>query len=194
MTLMLREFVRDPLAMASVTPSSAALTRAMVEPVRRSAPVVVELGPGTGVFTAALQERAPGRHLAVELHDGLAAGLRERFPQVEVVTDTAQALPAILAERGVGCVDAVVSGLPWAAYAGGDLPRTIASVLGPHGVFTQFTYTWTRWAPPSRRQLAQLRAAFDELVLTRTIWANVPPALVYCARRPALANPAASSA
>lgn len=184
MTVLLREFVRDPLATASITPSSAALTRAMVRPVPRAAPVVVELGPGTGVFTAALQERAPGRHVAVELHPGLAAALGERFPQVEVVTGSAQDLPAILAERGVRTVDAVVSGLPWAAYAGGDLPRAIASVLGPRGVFTQFTYTWTRWAPPSRRQLGQLRAAFDELVLTRTIWANVPPALVYCARRP----------
>jgi phospholipid N-methyltransferase len=187
MTVVLREFLRDPLRMASVAPSSPELTRTMLAPVPRSgAPVVVELGPGTGAFTEALQARRPARHVAIELDPGLAARLRERFPQVEVVADSAAALPGILAERGLRHADVVVSGLPWAAYAGGGLPRTIADALAPHGAFTQFTYTWSRWAPPSRRQLAELRGAFDEVVVGRTVWRNIPPALVYSARRPLL--------
>ena len=54
----------------------------------------------------------------------------------------------------------------------------------PAGVYTQFTYAWTRWAPPGRRQLAQLRTAFDEVLIARTVWRNMPPAVVYVSRRP----------
>ena len=60
----------------------------------------------------------------------------------------------------------------------------ITGVLAPGGVFTQFGYTWTRWAPPARRQLADLRAHFAEVTTSRTVWRNLPPAIVNEARRP----------
>lgn len=50
--------------------------------------------------------------------------------------------------------------------------------------FTQIAYAATRWAPPARQELADLRAAFQEVTLSRTVWRNLPPALVYLARRP----------
>ncbi|GAA4711824.1 methyltransferase domain-containing protein [Pseudonocardia yuanmonensis] len=190
--LVLREFVRNPLRMASVTPSSPALAATMTAPVPSSGePIVVELGPGTGAFTAAVQQRlgSRGRHIAVDLNPHLAEVLAERFPSVEVVVAAAADLPAILADRGIATADAVVSGLPWAAFsgrAGGRLIDTIATTLHPAGAFTQFTYTWSRWATPSRRQHEQLRDAYDEVIVSRTIWRNVPPALTYVARRPHL--------
>jgi phospholipid N-methyltransferase len=77
----------------------------------------------------------------------------------------------------------VISGLPWAAYRD-RLTEAVAAAMDPAGVFTQFTYTWTRWAGPSTRQLAGFRRCFEEVVLTRTIWGNLPPALVHVMRRP----------
>jgi hypothetical protein len=48
-------FLREPLATGSVTPSSQALARRMVEGIDvESARTVVEAGPGTGAFTGAL--------------------------------------------------------------------------------------------------------------------------------------------
>ncbi|TQM43484.1 class I SAM-dependent methyltransferase [Pseudonocardia cypriaca] len=186
-----REFVRDPLHTASVTPSSQALAAAMVRPVPAvGEPVVVELGPGTGAFTRAIQERTGGRarHVAVELNERWAQLLTDRHPGVDVVRADARELPRLLAERGIGSVDAVVSGLPWVAYTPGSdgrgLHAVITEVLAPTGVFTQFGYTWTRWAPPARRQLTDLRAHFAEVTTSRTIWRNVPPAVVHEARRP----------
>jgi phosphatidylethanolamine/phosphatidyl-N-methylethanolamine N-methyltransferase len=98
----------------------------------------------------------------------------------------ARELPDILAKRNLRA-DVVVSGLPWAAHAvqdGRSLTTVIAESLTEAGAFTQFAYTWTRWAPPARRQLRDLRASFEETVISRTVWRNVPPALVYLARRP----------
>jgi phosphatidylethanolamine/phosphatidyl-N-methylethanolamine N-methyltransferase len=187
----LREFARDPLHTAAVAPSSAALAAAMTAPLPvTGSPVVVELGPGTGAFTAAIQERigGRGRHIAVELHPGWAELLARRYPAVEVVVDDVRSLAGILAARGITRVDAVVSGLPWVAYApapgGRPLHTVITDVLASTGVFTQFAYCWTRWAPPARRQLADLRAHFAEVVISRTVWRNMPPAVVYQARQP----------
>ncbi|WP_311666899.1 class I SAM-dependent methyltransferase [Streptomyces chisholmiae] len=184
-----REFLRDPVRTASLVPSSAALTARMVAGLpEHGDPVVVELGPGTGVFTGAISGRLAGRgrQLAVEVNERLADGLRPRHPDVEVLTAGAAELPTLLAERGIGRVDAIVSGLPWTVYFDGPRPLApiLAEVLAPDGVLTQFSYPWTAWTPPARRQRAQLRAAFEEVLVTRTVWRNLPPALVYVARRP----------
>lgn len=187
----LREFLRDPLHTAAVAPSSAALAAAMTQAVPTDgAPTVVELGPGTGAFTAAIAARTAGRgrHVAVERHAEWAALLRERYPHVEVVCGDVGDLAAILRDHGVPPADAVVSGLPWAAYraaSGRDLHAVIACAMRPDATFTQFAYSWTRrWAPPARAQLAELRGHFADVRIGRTVWRNLPPAVVYRARRP----------
>ncbi|MFF5211478.1 class I SAM-dependent methyltransferase [Streptosporangium sp. NPDC000396] len=188
-TALLREFLRAPLLTATVAPSSRRLAEQMVTPIPwRGQPTVVELGPGTGAFTQVIQERlgGRGRHLAVELNPRLAGPLSRRFPGAEVVHADAAELPALLAERGLSA-DIVISGLPWVAFrATADVPLLplVAASLSQHGVFTQFAYCWTRWAPPARRHLRDLRTTFEEVVLSRTVWRNLPPALVYLARRP----------
>ena len=65
-------------------------------------PLVVEIGPGRGSLTEFLLERAD-RVVAIEVDPQLAARLRQRFPQVEVVkadvleTDLSQWGPAVVA-------------------------------------------------------------------------------------------------
>ncbi|MEU8380679.1 SAM-dependent methyltransferase [Streptosporangium sp. NPDC048865] len=188
-TSLLREFLRSPLLTATVAPSSRRLAERMVVPIpERGEPTVVELGPGTGAFTQVIQDRlgGRGRHLAVELNPRLAGFLDRRFPGVEVVHAHAAELPGLLAERGLSA-DVVVCGLPWVAFrpvAGVRLLPLVAGSLSRDGVFTQFAYRWTRWAPPAREHLRDLRTTFEEVVLSRTVWRNLPPALVYLARRP----------
>lgn len=196
--LFVREFLRNPTRVAAVAPSSAALAAQMVAPIpERGEPVVVELGPGTGAFTSAIQDRLRGRgvHIALELHPTMADVLTRRFPEVEVENANAVELPGVLARHGVDAADVIISGLPWAAYenAGSkSLVTVVAEALRPGGTYTQFAYGWTRWAPPAKRLLRQLRVGFEEVVISRTVWANVPPALVYLARRPRVRDNAAA--
>ncbi len=188
--LFLGEFVRDPRRIASVTPSGTALAHQMVLPVpQRGQPVVVELGAGTGPMTLAIRQRlgGRGRHLAVEVNPRLARLLAERCPDVEVIEGDAARLPEILADRGLERADVIVSGLPWTVFpesAPRPIVAAVAQTLTNDGTFAQFTYAWTRWAAPARRQLVSLRARFEEVVVSRTIWRNVPPAVVLFARRP----------
>lgn len=167
-------------------PSSPGLAEQMITAVPDDGdPVVVELGPGTGTFTEAIQRRLAGRgrHVAIELNPAMAVHVSRRCPGVEVVIGSAADLAGILIARGIPRPDAVVSGLPWSAFHD-RLICAIGESLAPAGVYTQFTYAWSRWAPPARRQLAELREMFSEVVITRTVWRNLPPAFVYVSRRP----------
>ncbi|MEV4511170.1 methyltransferase domain-containing protein [Dactylosporangium sp. NPDC049525] len=195
-TAFLREFFRDPFTVAAVTPSGEPLADVVTATVPRTGePLIVELGPGTGAFTAAIQRRLAGRgrHLAVEVNERFAALLAARYPDVDVVVADARNLRHVLAQRGHRQADAIVSGLPWAAFTPGlqdDVLDAVTDALAPQGAFTTFAYTYTRWAPPARRLRRSLVSRFEEVVLSRTVWANVPPAFVYYCRRPRTSAPA----
>jgi phosphatidylethanolamine/phosphatidyl-N-methylethanolamine N-methyltransferase len=188
---LLSEFLRRPWEVGAVAPSGAALSELAVAPIPSTGePVVVELGPGTGPFTAAIQRRlgGRGRHLAIEINPRLAEQLAARHPGVEVITADAGTLPKLLAERGLAGADVIVSGLPWAAFSPErqrDLLSAAVEALAPGGAFTTFAYVHVRWAAPARRLRHTLDTLFDEVVPGRTVWANLPPALVYYCRRPA---------
>ncbi|MEN3539789.1 methyltransferase domain-containing protein [Microbispora sp. ZYX-F-249] len=184
------QFLRSPAATGAVAPSSRRLSEAVCVPVpERGDPVVVELGPGTGPFTAEIQRRlgGRGRHLAVEINARLAGRLAARYPKVELVVDDAARLPELLAGRGVAAADVIVSGLPWAAFAPAHqagLLRAVVASLAPGGAFTTFSYVHARALPAALRFRRGLGRAFEEVVAGRTVWRNLPPAFVYHARRP----------
>jgi phosphatidylethanolamine/phosphatidyl-N-methylethanolamine N-methyltransferase len=194
------QFVRAPLATASVWPSSSALARTVADAAlgscsgarRGGGPVVVELGAGSGAFTLELARRLAGRgrHQAVELNPALAHHHAERLPTVEVVPADVAELPTLLAVRGLpatGGVDVVVSGLGWSATRPGrddSLLPVVASTLAAGGVFVQFGYTFTRWAGPARALEQELRDLFGEVTTSPTVWRNLPPAVVHRAAHP----------
>ncbi|WP_091607811.1 class I SAM-dependent methyltransferase [Micromonospora mirobrigensis] len=186
----LKQFARHPRTVGAVAPSGAGLAADITAAVPRTGePVVVELGPGTGVFTGAVQRRLAGRghHLALEINPRFAARVARRYPAVEVLLADAATLGDLLADRGHARADVVISGLPWAAF-GADRQRrvlgAVADALGAGGAFTTFAYRHARWTPPARRFRRLLDETFDEVTTGRTVWANLPPALVYHCRRP----------
>jgi phosphatidylethanolamine/phosphatidyl-N-methylethanolamine N-methyltransferase len=185
--VLFREFLKAPTRVATVTASSDALVAAMLAPHRLDgAPVVVELGAGTGRVTAALRSRlgAGARHLAIEINPVLAERLAARHPDVTVIAADAGRLPEVLREHGVEQVDSVVSLLPWAAYAAAPVPRLAAGVLAPSGTFTQVTLRGLHLLPPARRQRRDLSAVFGSLTAGPTVRGNLPPARVLIGRDP----------
>ncbi|MDN3517705.1 hypothetical protein QWY84_08800 [Aquisalimonas lutea] len=111
--LFLRRFLARGRRIASVTPSSRSMARALaagVDPLRPQ--TIVELGAGTGAVSGVVVERMHPRSrlLAVEADPELWGVLRHRVP--EAVQGDVADLPALLDAHGVGDVDLVVSGLP----------------------------------------------------------------------------------
>lgn len=186
--LFVREFARNPARTASLIPSSASVAREIagrIPPI--GDPVVVELGPGTGAFTAAIQERLDGRgqHVGVDLNPRFAAALTRRFPAVDVAVADAEDLPGLLKDRGLPRADVVVSGLPYALFPAAALRRQIEAVravLPEDGTFVAFAYVHAAWAPPARRFRRALRQTFRQVEVGRVIWSNLPPAVVCTAR------------
>jgi phospholipid N-methyltransferase len=184
----LQEFVRDPVRTGGLVPSSRYLARQAVEPIAATGePVVVELGPGTGAMTRAIEQRMTGRghHIAVELNPRFAELIARRHPTVDVANEDAVKLPQLLAERGYEHADTIVSGLPWASFPAelqNTLLQAVTTSLAPGGVFTTFAYVHALGLTPARRFRARLEASFGRVVVGRTVWRNVPPALVYFAR------------
>jgi len=181
------EFLRRPLMTGAVAASSRRLAYAMTEGIGlEEARLVVELGPGTGVFTDAILARlAPAARLvAIELNPVLAARLSatRRDARLTVIRGSAAELAATVGEPA----DAVVSGLPWTV-----MPReqrrqildAVAEVLTPGGRFTTFAYLHASWTPPARHFTAELTHRFSELERSTVVWPNLPPAFVHRATR-----------
>ncbi|MFI7209767.1 class I SAM-dependent methyltransferase [Micromonospora maritima] len=186
----LGQFARHPFATGAVLPSGSVLARDITAAVPRTGqPLVVELGPGTGAFTRTIQQRLAGRgqHLAVELNPDFAAALARRHPTVQVVRADAATLDRVLADRHLPAADVVVSGLPWAAFGAGRQIAVLDAVLRalrPGGAFTTFAYRHALTTRPARRFRRLLTGSFEEVTVGRTVWSNLPPALVYHCRRP----------
>jgi phosphatidylethanolamine/phosphatidyl-N-methylethanolamine N-methyltransferase len=188
--LFLRQWVKAPGQMGALAPSSAHLARAVAAPIpEQGEPVVVELGPGTGALTDEIQRRlgSRGQHVAVESNLILATALQHRFRSVDVAIDDAVNLPTLLSERRIARADVVVSGLPWSLFPNDTQDRlmsAVVEVMGPHSVFTAFAYRHAAQMAAAKRFQESLTGRFEEVVLSRTVWRNLPPAFVLHVRRP----------
>lgn len=181
-----RQWLKDPLGVAAISPSSRQLARQMMTQLPKGARRVVELGGGTGVFTQALLEHgiAPADLLVLELNEELHQHLCRQFPGVQVVCADASDLEAIATTRGFagdGGADAVISGLgllSMARQAQQGILQAAFSALRPGGRFIQFTYGPAN--PVTRDVLDALELSARRASFT---WWNVPPATVYVYQR-----------
>lgn len=185
----LRASVKHPTATGAIAPSSSRLSDVMTDAARLSdRTAIVEFGPGTGVFTAKILEKKPAEAVffAIELNADLAAATRKRCPAVPVYNDCAANTPRYLKEHGLTACDCIICGLPWAAFSEelqDKLLATIMEILRPDGRFLTFAYLQGLLLPAGWRFRRKIQSHFTDVTTTKTVWRNVPPAFVYCARK-----------
>ena len=177
----LKQWVKNPREIGSVTPSSRFLTREVMQRIDFTRMKrIAELGPGTGVFTEAILERlAPdGQIIAVDTNAAFVAHLRReiRDPRLTVIEGSAERIDEIVAEAGWDRADAIVSGIPYSL-----LPKpvkmgileAVRRALGGQGIFVGYQY--------SRMLRPDLLTVFGN-VHYRPVLLNIPPAFVYACR------------
>ena len=175
-------FIREPFTVGSFWPSSAALSRALVNGCEfQPRDTVVELGPGTGNFTELLLERLEGRGrmVALELSSTNISVLRKRFAPCEIIHDSAENLTRYVEPGSAKCV---VSGLAWGNMLPALQDRILDAVmtsLAPNGQFVAFGYIHAKWFPTSLRFRRRLLRDFNRVDTTPLVWRNLPPAFVY---------------
>ena len=178
----LKTLVAAPRLTGAVAPSGRALARAMAAAIGSpSEGLVVELGPGTGPVTQSLIETGlPAERLVlVEYDPGFCHMLERRFGGVRVIQGDAYDLPGTLAGFAGEPIAAVVSSLPLLNQPPPRRTKLIAdafALMGPPGVFVQFTYGLQS---PIPRDFCANRYSANR---SRPILRNLPPAFVWTYR------------
>lgn len=184
-TKFLLSFLRHPVAVGSIVPSSKWLADRMVADMGLGeAETVVELGPGLGSCTEAiLKHIGPATLLlAVELNREFAEKLTAKYPRARVINDSAEHVREHLGKLGRDRADSILSSLPWAGFTPElqeRLLNAIVDTLRPGGHFATYAYIHCAWLPNARRFRESLESRFRSVRTTRVVWRNIPPAFVY---------------
>ncbi len=176
----LRGFLKNPVMVGSIIPSSRVLIDRMLEPVDwANTRLFVEYGPGVGTFTRPLLERlAPDATLlTIDTNPDFTRYLREHIDdeRLVAVTGSAADVEKILKERSLGQADYVLSGLPFSTLppgVGEDIAEATSKVIRPGGAFLVYQFS-----PKVRDFIAPhfdpIKRGFE--------WINVPPATLFWA-------------
>lgn len=175
-------FLKNPKEVGSIVPSSRFLTRRVLKCGKvRQARVIIELGPGTGVFTREILRDMPkdGKLVAVEISAAFADLLRRTIhdTRLMVYEGSSADLEKALAEAGETQADLVVSGVPFSTIERGAGRRTLEAakrVLSDRGRFVAYQFR------SHVRRLAE--PVFGPGETHSGFW-NLPPMRIYVWKR-----------
>ncbi len=141
----LREFLKHPQQVASITPSSRFLEKRVTQLAGiKSAHTVVELGAGTGGTTHAMLRELPasGKLLVIEINPRFCALLgRIQDHRLIVHNGSAQEIQDALALHGLPAPDAIISGIPFSTMStdnGLRIVQAVKAALRPGGCFVAY--------------------------------------------------------
>ena len=173
-----RNFFKHPQMLGSLIPSSRFLVSRLLRRVDwRRARVIVEYGPGVGVFTTEILRRmGPDATLVVFETNGEFVDFVRRAlpdPRLHVIHGSAADIGTVLAQLGLTHADYIVSGIPYSTMPA-DIRDSILqeshAALGAQGHF--LVYQFSRAALPHlRRVFSQVELDFEPL--------NIPPASLF---------------
>ena len=178
----LKEFIKHPVMVGSVIPSSGRLIDKMLDPVDwANTRLFVEYGPGVGTFTRPILDRlAPDATLiAIDTNADFTAYLKADIDDERLiaVTGSAADVEKIIAVHGFQKADFIVSGLPFSTLppgVGNAIGAATGRVIRPGGAFLVYQFS-----PKVRDFIAphfeRLDRGFE--------WWNVPPATLFWAWR-----------
>ena len=178
----LRGFLKHPVMVGSIIPSSRILIDRMLSPVDwKATKLFVEYGPGVGTFTRPILDRlGPDATLiAIDTNAEFIDYLREAIddPRLIAVHGSASDVQAIVSDHGHDQADYVVSGLPFSTLppgVGATIGEATSRVIRPGGAFLvyQFSPKVKDFIDP---HFERVERGFE--------WINVPPATLFWAYR-----------
>lgn len=176
----IKQFFKDKKMVGAVSPSTRFLGEKMLQNIDfNSAKLIIELGPGTGVFTDEIIKRMASDAilLVFELNDNFYESLAERIkdPRVKIFHESAEFIQKyITEEQGENTkADVVVSSLPLMVFPE-SLRNSVVDAsfncLKQKGKYVQFQY--------SLQSKKLLESKYKDVSISFTI-KNFPPAFVY---------------
>ena len=178
----LRGFLKNPVMVGSVIPSSKTLIDKMLDPVDwDQTRLFVEYGPGVGTFTRPILDRLgpDARLIAIDTSKEFIDFLKSDIddPRLIAVKGSAADVEKIVAAHGFNHADYVLSGLPFStlpAGVGEAIGAATGRVIRSGGAFMVYQFS-----PKVREYIAP----FFERIERGFEWRNVPPATLFWAYR-----------
>jgi len=176
-----KQTLKTPASVGAIAPSSRFLADKVVNLANlHAAKTVVELGPGTGVFTEKIISKlnTDTTFFAIELNQVFVQATRDRCPNAQVYHDTAQSIKEYLHKYNLDSCDSIISSLPWTIFEPAQqhmMLDTLSSVLAPGGCFISIVYLGARTRPGGRHFINSLPYHFKTVNKTKTVWQNLPP-------------------
>lgn len=146
--------------------------------------VIVEFGPGTGIFTEFILKTMPkdAIYFGLELNESFVERTKARCPEATIYHDSAQNINKYLKEHGVEKCDCIISGLPFANFDESlqdDIIQSAVDALEPGGEFLTFAYTVGLLTKKGKKFKNKLPQFFGKVTRTKTVMRNLPPAFIY---------------
>jgi phospholipid N-methyltransferase len=179
----IQAFLKNPLKVGAIAPSSSELTERMLEDIRPDKnAVVLELGVGTGAFTKRIKEITPNKdsYLGIELDRGLIQCLRKKFPDMHFMRGNACKSFAIHKRSELGKVGFILSGLPFVSMPNDVNDRIFAQIekfMEQGCMFRTFQYAHGYYMPSAIKLREFMRDRYGESNKSPLIIKNVPPAV-----------------
>jgi phospholipid N-methyltransferase len=180
LAMFFKGFLKHPVMVGSIIPSSDILIRKMLGPVDwANTKIFVEYGPGVGTFCRPILKKLPhdAKLIAIDTNPDFIAYLAEEIPDPRFipVLGSAADVRRIIAEQGAEHADYVLSGLPFSTLPAGVGPQIAAetqAALRPGGAFLVYQFS------PKVKDF--LDPHFERIDHDLEWW-NIPPAQLYWA-------------
>jgi len=178
----LQAFLKNPLKVGSIAPSSPELAQKMVADIRPTEEsIVLELGVGTGAITKVLQEIVPNResYLGIEIDKKLVKSLKENFPALKIVRGNACDAFSIYQRTGFGKVGYIICCLPFVSLPNEVGERVLAEIdkfMEQGCVFRTFQYAHGYYFPSAIKLREHMRSRYGKAKKSQLVVKNVPPA------------------
>lgn len=180
----LQAFIKNPLKVGAIAPSSPELAKKMLEGIKPDEDkVVLELGVGTGAITKYLQEIIPNpkSYLGIELDRDLVKSLKINYPLLKIVRGNAMDAFSIHKKTELGKVNYIICCLPFVSLpneVGEKILLEIDKFMQEGCMFRTFQYAHGYYMPSAIKLRDFMRKRYGKSKKSQLVVKNVPPAYV----------------
>lgn len=178
----LQAFLKNPLHVGAITPSSSDLALQMIEGIEpNDENVVVELGVGTGSFTKLINQIVSDdkSYLGVEISRDFVKALKKEYPHLKFVCGNAAKLQKLHEKSGLGKVSYIISGIPFVSLpndVGDEILDEISRFMDQGCMFRTFQYAHGYYMPSAVKLRKFMKMRYGRAKKSPLIVKNVPPA------------------
>ncbi|MBA3631942.1 MAG: hypothetical protein H0W58_03880 [Acidobacteria bacterium] len=178
----LQAFLKNPLKVGAITPSSPELAQKMVQGLSPNEnEIILELGVGTGAITKFLQDSIPDEksYLGIELDKDLVKSLKRKFPELKIVRGNACDVFSLHQKTNLGKVGYIISCLPFVSIPNeiGEIILTEIDKFMEQGcVFRTFQYAHGYYFPSAIKLREYMDKNYGKAKKSQLVMKNVPPA------------------